>query len=91
MRALSSSWAYFNNISIEEVVQAAVWPNQTTFARFYLREMQKQQENLQLLGSVVAAQKVVGVRWSGLMEMLNLTEFLSYATSEDPGIETEEI
>lgn len=61
LRALSSSWAYFNNVPIEEVVQAAVWLNQTNFANFYLRDMQKQQENLQLLGLVVAAQKVVGL------------------------------
>ena len=60
LRALSSSWAYFNNIPIEEVVQAAVWWNQTTFAKFYLKDMQKQQENLQLLGPVVVAQKVMG-------------------------------
>ena len=59
---LPTSWAYFNSIPIEEVIQAAVWSNQTTFARSYLRDMHRQQHDLRLLGPVVAAQKVVGGR-----------------------------
>ena len=50
----------FNNTLIVEGVQAALWSNQTTFAKFYLRDMQRQQENLQLLGPVVSIQKVMG-------------------------------
>ena len=60
LKALSSSWTYFNNIPIQEIEQAAVWSNQTSFAKFYLSDMQKQQENMQFLGPVVAAQNVVG-------------------------------
>ena len=62
LRALSTSWAYLNSIQIEEVIQAAVWSNQITLARLYLRDMHRQQHNLRLLGPVVAAQKMVGGR-----------------------------
>ena len=48
LRALSTSWAYFNSIPIEEVIQAAVWSSQTTFARFYLRDVHRLQHNLRL-------------------------------------------
>ena len=60
LRALSTSWAYFYSIQIKEVIQAAVWSNQTAFAKCYLRDMHRQQQNLCLLGQVVADQKVMG-------------------------------
>ena len=37
MRALSASWAVFNSAPVEEIVRAAYWNNETTFASFYLR------------------------------------------------------
>ena len=64
LRALSSSWAYFNFIPLEEVNKAAVWSSSSTFAKFYLRDFREQTANLQNLGPVVVAQKVVGV-WGG--------------------------
>ena len=60
LRALSSSWAYFNFIPLEEVIKAAVWSSSSTFAKFYLRDFREQTANLQNLGPVVVAQKVVG-------------------------------
>ncbi|MEW8547328.1 MAG: hypothetical protein AB2693_27790 [Candidatus Thiodiazotropha sp.] len=65
LRALSASWSYFNKTPVEDVIKAAVWSSSSTFAKFYLRDLQRQSENLNLLGSVVSAQKVVGGR-SGL-------------------------
>ena len=53
VRALSTSWAYLNFVPIEEIDKAAVWSSQSFFAKFYLRDMQKQQPNLQLLGPLV--------------------------------------
>ena len=50
---------------------------QSTFAKFYLRDMEKQQKNLQLLGSVVAAKKMVGARCSGRSQEVNKTAQLS--------------
>ena len=61
LRALCTSWAHFNTNSIlNEVIQAAVWSNQTTFARFYLRDMHRQQHNLRLFGSSSGSPKSGG-------------------------------
>ena len=59
-RALSSSWAFFDKVPLSDILQAAVWNRSSTFARFYLRDMSQQAENLQSLGPIVVAQKVVG-------------------------------
>ena len=60
VRALAASWAYFSKTPLEEVVRAAVWSNHSVFAKFYLRDLNKQSQNLRLLGPMVTAQKVVG-------------------------------
>ena len=60
VRALSSSWAFFDKVPLNDILQAAVWNRSSTFARFYLRDMSQQTENLQNLGPIVVAQKVVG-------------------------------
>ena len=60
VRALSTSWAFLNCVSLEEVLQAAFWRSETTFSSFYLRSLSKQNDNLRSLGPVVAAQKIVG-------------------------------
>lgn len=60
LRALSTSWAYFNFIPIEEIIKAAVWSKSSTFASHYLRDFNAQSENLQRLGPMVVSQKLVG-------------------------------
>ena len=60
LRALSASWSYLNKIPVEDVIKAAVWSSRSTFAKFYLRDMNTQGENLRLMGPVVSAQKTVG-------------------------------
>ena len=60
VRALSSSWAFFDKVPLNEILQAAVWSRSSMFAKFYLRDMSHQAENLQSLGPIVAAKKVVG-------------------------------
>ena len=57
LRALSASWSYFNRTPVEDVIKAAVWSSRSTFAKFYLRDLNRQVENLRLLGPVVSAQK----------------------------------
>ena len=52
LRALSRSWDYFNKTPIEDIVRAAVWSNQSVFAKFYLRDLSRQSQNLSLLGPV---------------------------------------
>ena len=59
VRALSTSWAFSNNIPLEEILRAATWKTQSTFSSFYLRSMSGQTENLYSLGPLVASQRVV--------------------------------
>ena len=60
VRALSSSWAFFDKVPLSEILKAAVWNQSATFAKFYLRDMSQQLQNLHNLGPIVVAQKVVG-------------------------------
>ena len=59
LRALSSSWAFLNHTPLEEVLRAAFWRSETTFSSFYLRSLATQKDNLNQLGPLVAAQRVV--------------------------------
>ena len=59
IRALSSSWAFFDKVPLNEILKAAVWNQSSTFAKFYLRDMSQQLQNLHNLGPIVVAQKVV--------------------------------
>ena len=63
VRALSSSWAFFDKVPLNDILQAAIWNRSSAFAKFYLRDMSQQAENLQILGPNVVAQKVVGRGW----------------------------
>ena len=47
VRAVSSSWAFFDRILLSEILKAAVWNQSSTFAKFYLRDMSQQLHNLQ--------------------------------------------
>ena len=60
VRALSSSWAFFDKVPLNDILQAAVMNHSSTFAKFYLRDMSQQVANLHSLGPIVVAQKVVG-------------------------------
>ena len=53
--ALATSWAYFSKTPLEEVFRAAVWSNHSVFAKCYLRDLQKQSQNLQLYCPMVTA------------------------------------
>ena len=59
VKALSSSWAFFDKVPLSEILKAAVWNQSSTFAKFYLRDMSQQLQNLKDLGPIVVAQKVV--------------------------------
>ena len=60
VRALSSSRAFFDKVPLNEILKAAVWNQSSTFAKFNLRDMSQQLQNLHHLGPVVMAQKVEG-------------------------------
>ena len=55
VRALSSSWAFFDKVPLSEILKAAVWNQSSTFAKFYLRNMSQQLQNLHNLGPIVVA------------------------------------
>ena len=62
LRALSTSWAYMNNIPLEQILKSAVWSSSSLFASHHLRDFREQTENLRAMGPIIAAQKVVGGR-----------------------------
>lgn len=59
LRALSTSWAFVNHTPLDDILKAAYWRNSTTFSSFYLRSFSAQQDNLFLLGPVVASQTII--------------------------------
>ena len=71
---LSASRSYFHKTQVEDVIKAAVWTSRSTFAKFYLRDLNRKVENLRLLGPVVSAQKVVGDHLVFLTKTANLLE-----------------
>ena len=45
VRALSSSWAFFDKVPLNDILQAAVWNSSSTFAKFYLRDVSTSRES----------------------------------------------
>ena len=68
VRALSSSWAFFDKVPLNEILKAAIWNQSSTFAKFDLRDMSQQLQNLHHSGPVVVAQKVVGGQISSALD-----------------------
>jgi hypothetical protein len=58
VRALASSWALYNNASLNEVLSADFWRGESSFVSHYLRSMSVQADNLFSLGPIVSAQRV---------------------------------
>lgn len=57
VRALSASWAFQKNASMENIMQACSWRSHNTFTGFYLRDLTRIQGKMLSLGPVVAAQQ----------------------------------
>ena len=60
VRAIATSLRFRQNSSIAEVMSAASWRSRSTFAAFYLRDIDLSFLDSSTLGPVVAAQAVVG-------------------------------
>ena len=60
VRALSSSWAYWNSVALEDVVRAAYWRTNSTFSSFYLRDLAPIRQDTSSLGPLVAVQSITG-------------------------------
>ena len=59
LRALSASWAYFNGVPMNDIMQSAYWRGHSTFSDYYLRSLANQADDLYSLGPIVVNQQVV--------------------------------
>ena len=60
VRALSSSWACFHKVSLNEILKAVFWTQSSTFAKFYNEGTSQQAADHQKLGPIVVAKKFGG-------------------------------
>ena len=58
-RGIGPSLLFKKNFSVENVLKAGTWKRQTTFSRFYLRDLASRTLDTYHLGPVIAAQEVV--------------------------------
>ena len=59
IRALATSTAFYGNTSMDDILQAGRWANQSTFTGFYLRDVAADLEGIYRLGPILAAQTIV--------------------------------
>lgn len=59
LRAMSTSLAFHQTYSLAQVMSAAQWRSQGTFAQFYYRDCPLSNDGLQSIGPIVAAQTIV--------------------------------
>ena len=52
IRAMASSWAFYRSVSLEEIMRACSWKNQSTFSSFYLKNLTAIQDDMHVLGPV---------------------------------------
>ena len=50
VRAMAASWAFFNNVSVEDIMAACSWKSHNTFTSYYLRDLALIQGELLRLG-----------------------------------------
>ena len=62
LRAIASSWAYVNQVRLEDILAAASWRSSGVFQGSYLRDMSSIADGMATLGPIVAAQYVVCTR-----------------------------
>ena len=61
VRVLSSSWAFFDKVPLNEILKAAVWNQSSTFSKILLERYVSANGKF-TLGPILVAQKVVGAR-----------------------------
>ena len=59
IRGVSTSMTFVKNWSIKQVLHAATWKTNSTFASFYLRDVAYTWDNCQSLGPFVSAGQVI--------------------------------
>ena len=55
VRAVAASWAFFKNVSVEDIMRTWSWRNHNTFTSNYLRDMTYIQDEMRRIGPVVCA------------------------------------
>ena len=58
VRALSTSWAFLRNISLDHIMQAGTWKHHTTFTSYYLKDLTRIKGDMMCLGPLVTAQVI---------------------------------
>jgi hypothetical protein len=58
VRAIATSLAIMRSVSMENIMRAAFWRNESTFSRYYLRDMSRDMEGRAIL-PLVAAQQIL--------------------------------
>ena len=58
LRALSSSFAWLNEVPLDAILRSGYWCSEDSFIRFYLRDTAGINEKLFSLGPIVASQKI---------------------------------
>ncbi len=59
LKAQSVSYAWYANVSVEQIVKLYRWTQHSTFANFYLWEVTGQQAEMLLLPPLMSAGKVI--------------------------------
>ena len=61
VRALSASLAHYNQVPMEQVMDACSWAWHNTFTSFYLKNLSEEMNNGYRIGHIVANQNVVSL------------------------------
>jgi len=62
IRGLAASMAFVHSASVSDILSACTWKSHNTFTQFYLKDLTQLRGEMQVLGPIVAAQQVLGVR-----------------------------
>ena len=59
VRAIATSWAYANQVAMEDIMAAAFWRSSGVFQNSYLRDLTSMTDGIYSLGPIVVAQQVI--------------------------------
>ena len=59
VRAMSTSLAFYNNVSVERILNAANWKTNSVFASAYLKDLSTQYKDIIALGPIISAQVLI--------------------------------
>ena len=59
VRGMAASWAYFQQVPMENILKAGTWKNHNTFTSYYLKDLTRIRGQMLTLGSLVVSQQRV--------------------------------